>query len=236
MKNIKALVFDLYGTLFDVHSVAALCDRIYPGQGAAISATWRQKQLEYTWLRSLMGKYADFEKATLDALHFTCKQLVLPIDDATSLLLCSEYLRIKPYAEVPSALQQLRSQGLPLAILSNGSRHSIHSVVTTAGLANEFEHLISVDEVQIFKPHPSVYKLAQEKMGLRKDEILFVSCNAWDAIGAGYFGYPVCWINRGDKIFDELGRTPDFIARDMADLAEQVIAAKGEHKKLIASA
>lgn len=223
MTRIRAVVFDLYGTLFDVHSVRGLCEQLYPGQGAAISQMWRQKQLEYTWMRTLMGQYKDFEAATRDALRYTCGMLKLTLDSSNENQLCEEYLRLAPYPEVPVALTQMRQAGFKLAILSNGSRHSIRQVVENAQLASSFDALISVDEVRRFKPHPSVYELATAHLGVPADAILFVSSNAWDATGAKYFGYRVCWINRAQGVFDELGVTPDNVHSDLNGLANALV-------------
>ncbi|GAC1323750.1 MAG: haloacid dehalogenase type II [Collimonas sp.] len=220
MKNIRGIVFDLYGTLFDVHSVAAACDDYHRGRGGEISVVWRQKQLEYTWLRSLMGDHVDFEQATRDALVFTSRQLQLPLDEAACSALCNEYLKIRPYPEVPAALARLQEMGLPLAILSNGSVNSIRSVVAASGLGLRFKHLISADDAQIFKPHHSVYKLAEQQMNWDRSELLFVSSNAWDASGARHFGYPVCWINRAGNAFDELGQSPDHVVQGLDQLAD----------------
>ena len=224
MKHINGIVFDLYGTLYDVHSVAVLCDSYHPGRGREISAVWRQKQLEYTWLRSLMGQYVDFEQATHDALVFTSGQLKLPLDATAQLALCNAYLELAAYPEVPAALARLQAMGLPLAILSNGSPHSIHSVVTRSGLEARFSHLISADEVRIFKPHGSVYQLAVDRLQFDRSELLFVSSNAWDASGARHFGFPVCWINRAGNTFDELGQTPDHVVGGLDELADWIAA------------
>lgn len=219
MKNIQAIVFDLYGTLYDVHSVAARCESYFPQRGQEISALWRQKQLEYTWLRSLMNQYRDFEQCTEDALVFTARHLRLALDAPTRALLCQEYLRIQPFPEVPQALRRLNALGLSLAILSNGSVHSIRSVVQHSGLEAEFAHLISVDAVQVFKPHPRVYQLAEQRLQLLPTEILFVSSNAWDASGARHYGYPVCWVDRKGGSFDELGQRPDHVVAGLDALA-----------------
>ncbi|WP_211464120.1 haloacid dehalogenase type II [Collimonas silvisoli] len=220
MKTIKGIVFDLYGTLYDVHSVAASCDAYHPGRGLEISTVWRQKQLEYTWLRSLMGAYADFEQVTHDALVFASRHLKLPLDDAACAALCKEYLKIKPYPEVPEALARLQAMGMPLAILSNGSANSIRSVVVASGLERRFQHLISADDAQIFKPHSSVYTLAEQRLNCDCSELLFVSSNAWDASGARHFGYAVCWINRAGNTFDELGQSPDHVVEGLDQLAD----------------
>lgn len=210
MKHIRAIAFDLYGTLFDVHSVAEQCNKRFPGRGREISALWRQKQLEYTWLRSLMNRYVTFEQATEDALRYTCRHLGLALDDTTRDALCEAYLRLKPFAEVPDALRELRRRGLKLAVLSNGSPHSIGAVVDHAGLRDAFDHLLSVDPLRIYKPDDRVYTLAEQAFGVNRTAILFVSSNAWDATGARYFGFPTCWINRADNVFEEMGQRPDW--------------------------
>ncbi|SIT41313.1 2-haloalkanoic acid dehalogenase [Paraburkholderia piptadeniae] len=210
MDHIKAIAFDLYGTLFDVHSVSSRCDEQFPGRGQEISNVWRQKQLEYTWLRSLMNRYIPFEHVTEEALRYTSRHLGLALDDNTCRSLSDAYLSLQPFAEVPDALRELRQRGLKLAILSNGSQHSIGAVVGHAGLRNSFDHLLSVDPVRVYKPDNRVYELAEQAFGLNRTEILFVSSNAWDATGARYFGFPTAWINRGGKIFEEMGQKPDW--------------------------
>ena len=190
MDHIKAIAFDLYGTLFDVHSVVARCDGQFPGRGLEISKTWRQKQLEYTWLRSLMNRYVTFEHATEDALRFTCQHLELNLDDEACHALCDAYLHLQPFPEVPKALPELRRRGLKLAVLSNGSPHSISAVVGNAGLRAEFDHLLSVDPVRVYKPDDRAYELAEQAFGVSRTSILFVSSNGWDATGARYFGFP----------------------------------------------
>ncbi|BCZ84217.1 haloacid dehalogenase [Paraburkholderia terrae] len=210
MNHIKAIAFDLYGTLFDVHSVAVQCDEQFPGRGQEISNVWRQKQLEYTWLRSLMNRYIPFEHVTEEALRFTIRHLGLELDERACRSLSDAYLRLQAYPEVPDALRALRDRGLKLAILSNGSPHSIDAVVTNAGLRNSFDHLLSVDPVRVYKPDNRAYELAEQTFGVGRREILFVSSNAWDATGARYFGFPTCWINRGGKTFEEMGQRPDW--------------------------
>ena len=227
MNTPKALVFDLYGTLYNVHSVAARCEAQYPQRGNEISTLWRQKQLEYTWLRSLMGEYRNFEQATRDALVYTCKHLGLALDEAACDMLWQEYLRIQPFPEVPEALRRLNALGLPLAILSNGSTHSIRTVVQHSGLEHAFAHLISVDAVEIFKPHPRVYELAERRLALQRSDILFVSSNAWDAAGARHYGYPACWVNRSGGCFDELGQQPDHVVTGIDALAALMEARLG---------
>jgi 2-haloacid dehalogenase len=179
---------------------------------------WRQKQLEYTWLRSLMGYYLSFEEATDDALRYTCSHLKLMLPDDVRTTLCNEYLKIQPHPEVPAALAELHAMDLPMAILSNGSVRSIHSVVSHSGLEGRFAYLISVEHVKVFKPHPDVYALAENTLGLHRSEILFVSSNAWDVSGARHFGYPVCWANRTGGTFEELGQQPDHMVKGLDEL------------------
>lgn len=218
-KAIKGIVFDLYGTLYDVHSVATRCNEIFPGRGQEISTLWRQKQLEYTWLRSVMGQYVSFDDVTEHALRYACNHLRLSLTDDALASLSDEYLKIAPYPEVPAALAELQRMGLPLAILSNGSVRSIGSVVTHSGMESRFAHLLSVEAVKVFKPHPSVYALAESNLNLPRAEVLFVSSNAWDASGARYFGFPVCWVNRAGNTFEELGQKPDCVISGLDQLA-----------------
>ena len=221
MNPVQAIVFDLYGTLFDVHSVRQRCEDLHPGRGAEISALWRQKQLEYTWLRSLMNDFADFEQVTEDALVFACRQLGLPLDDGQRHALCEAYLRLHPFGEVPSALLALQASGLPLAVLSNGSARSIEGVVRHAGLQHAFAHLLSVDPLRIYKPHPSVYQLAVQALGLLPSSILFVSSNAWDVSGAARFGFSTVWVRRTSaSSFDELGQRPAHVVRGIDEIAQ----------------
>jgi 2-haloacid dehalogenase len=223
MKTFRGIVFDLYGTLYDVHSVARACEQAFPGKGTAISQLWRQKQLEYTWLRSLMERYVNFETATDDALRFTCAAFGLALDDDTARVLSDQYLRLDPHPEMPETLQRLKDAGLPLAIISNGSHKSIAQVVSNSGMGWAFDELISVEDVQVFKPHPKVYELCERRMGQSREHILFVSSNGWDASAASLFGFPVCWVNRNLGPFDVLGATPTVVTEDLAAMADWVL-------------
>jgi 2-haloacid dehalogenase len=217
---IQALVFDAYGTLFDVHSVVDLCERIYPGKGEQFSRTWRAKQLEYTWLRSLMGEYQDFERVTEAALRYACRSLAQPCDPATRDRLMNAYLHLSPFPEVRGALGRL--SGLPLAILSNGSPGMLGPLVKNTGLEAAFAQVISVDEAKIYKPSPRVYELAPKKLGVAREAIGFVSSNFWDAAGARAYGFQVFWINRGGAVPDELGHEPQAVLNSLAELAALV--------------
>lgn len=222
MSTAQSVVFDLYGTLYDVHSVIQQCDASYPGRGAEISILWRQKQLEYTWLRSLMGQYVSFEDITHDALVYTCNHLKLDLDVEISTALTDAYLNLSPYADVADTLRQLRDMGVPAAILSNGSALTIDRVVKNSGLQAYFSHLLSVESMGAFKPDPRVYSLACQALGLSPSHILFVSSNAWDASGARHFGFDVCWVNRHENTFDELSTLPSHVVSGLGEVLELV--------------
>jgi 2-haloacid dehalogenase len=219
---VKALVFDAYGTLFDVQSVISAVNKKFPGQGPAFSAGWRTRQLEYTWLRSLMGRYEDFWHITEAALVATCNALKLPLDAAAKDQIMDKYLHLDPFPEVKDALKALSH--LPLAILSNGNPMMLNAVVESAGLQSVFSHVISVDEVRIYKPAPAVYELAVKKIGVEKGNIGFVSSNYWDDAGAKTFGFRTYWINRAGAPPDELGVRPDANLRLLTDLVDLVKA------------
>jgi 2-haloacid dehalogenase len=219
-KSVKALVFDAYGTLFDVHSVAALGEQLFPGTGTALSQLWRSKQLEYTWLRSLMGRYEDFTAVTEAALDYACKVLQLPLDAVKSRQLMAAYNHLELYPDARGALAAL--SGLKLAILSNGAPAMLAPLVRKAGLDKTFTAVISVDAVKIFKPAPRVYQLAPDRLGVAAREIGFVSSNYWDAAGAKNFGFNVFWINRAGIQADALGVGPDRVLRQLTELTDHV--------------
>jgi len=212
--SLQALVFDAYGTLYDVHSVIQRCDQLWPGKGAALSQLWRTKQLEYTWQRTLMRRYAPFSQVTKDALEYCCAALKLPFDAAKADTLWQEYLRLAPYPDVPGALQKLA--GRKMAILTNGSPDMIDPLVKHSGL--KFDAALSVDAAKQFKPVPEVYQLAIERLGVAKEAIGFVSSNCWDALGAKSFGFRVYWINRTGAPVDKLGFQPDGLLSTLGDL------------------
>lgn len=216
MTRPAVLVFDAYGTLFDVHSVTRLADELWPGRGAQLSQLWRAKQLEYTWLRSLMQRYEDFGRVTEAALRYTCEALALPFDADRHARLMAAYLRLDTFPEVNEALARLA--GIRLAILSNGSPAMLGPLVANAGLAGTLQDVLSVDAVRIFKPDPRVYQLAVDRIGVPVGSIGFVSSNCWDALGAKSFGLRVFWVNRGGLPVDGLGFVPDHTVTSLAEL------------------
>jgi 2-haloacid dehalogenase len=213
--TVDALVFDAYGTLYDVHSVAQRCEGFFPGAGARLSQLWRAKQLEYTWLRSLMRRYAPFSAVTREALAHACEALSLKLGVAQMEALMAEYLMLAPFPEVPNALAGLRTRR---AILSNGSPDMLEPLVRHSRL--ELDAVLSVDEAKIFKPAPEVYELAVRRLKVPKERIGFVSSNCWDALGAKSFGFTVFWINRGNAPLDRLGFRPDRIISTLDELSE----------------
>lgn len=192
---IKAYVFDAYGTLFDVHSaVARHAARIGP-QAQALSELWRARQVEYSWTLSLMGRRSDFWTLTGQALDYAMARHGI-VDGALRDDLLQAYLALSAYPEVPAMLQRLRERGARTAILSNGTQSMVERAVESAGVASLIDGVLSIDEVGIFKPHPSVYRLVLDRLGVTAGEVSFQSSNPWDAAGAAAFGFRVVWVNR----------------------------------------
>lgn len=214
--NIKALAFDAFGTLFDVHSVIKLCDDLFPGRGTALSQMWRSKQTEYMWQRSLMEQYVKFEVVTESALIYVCKSLNVDCGPAERKRLMEAYLNLAVFPEVKEALAALSTY--PLAILSVGSPEMLSSLVKNAGLEKTFAHVISADEVKIYKPSMKVYELVPSKMGVDKAAIGFVSANCWDAVGGKVFGFYTLWVNRNNAPPDELGFSPDVTLNKLTEI------------------
>jgi 2-haloacid dehalogenase len=192
--SIKAVVFDAYGTLYDIQSVAAVTEQAFPGYGEIITQVWRIKQLEYTWLRSLMRRYEDFSVITRDSLSYTLRCLGLKHDPAVFERIMEKYLHLDLYPDALAALAALR--GRKLAILSNGSTGTLTALVRNSGLDRVLDATISIDSQRIFKPSPDAYALIESRLGVPPAEVLFVSSNPWDACGAKAFGLNVAWIER----------------------------------------
>jgi 2-haloacid dehalogenase len=214
---IEACVFDAYGTLFDVHSAAQRCRAALGAKADQLSALWRQKQLEYSWLRSLMGVHADFAEVTAEALDFALGQVGIA-DAGLRDRLLEIYRRLDPFPEVPGTLEQLRRAGFKTAILSNGSPDMLRSAVDGAGIAALIDDVLSVESVGIYKPHPSVYRLAVDRLGVAAERISFMSSNGWDAAGAAQFGFRVVWINRYGQPRERLPKGPEAEIGDLAAL------------------
>jgi 2-haloacid dehalogenase len=213
---IEAVVFDAYGTLFDLTSLETTCRDLVPDPTAFV-AQWRAKQLEGSWLRALMGNYADFAQVTRDALDYAFAHIAVDADEETGHRLLATWSTLEPYPEVTGALGRLH--GLPLAILSNGSPAMLAAALKHAKLAQHFGAVLSADAARTYKPDPRVYALATAALKLDPGQILFVSANAWDAVGAKHYGFRVAWCNRAGRARDTYGPAPDLEIRTLDDLA-----------------
>ena len=226
--TIKAVVFDAYGTLFDVYSIQTLAEQFYPGQGAAISVMWRDKQIEYTRLitqsdpHQAQGSkyYLPFWEITKLALDYTLDRLKLDRSGSVVQDLMRQYAHLAPFAENLSVLKSLKIAGLTTAILSNGSPEMLESAAASAGMKDLLDHSISVDVIRLFKTSPESYGLVQTYLPLEKQEILFVSSNAWDALGATWFGFTTLWVNRQGLPYETIGPKPTYTGRDLSKVLE----------------
>ncbi|TLZ23291.1 MAG: haloacid dehalogenase type II [Gammaproteobacteria bacterium] len=217
LHGIRACVFDAYGTLFDVAAAARTCSAELGEKSSALSTLWREKQLQYTWLRALQGRHADFWQVTGEALDFALETLQISGSGLRERLL-SLYLTLDAFPEVRDTLARLKQAGMRTAILSNGSPHMLQAAVEGARIAHLLDAVLSVEEVGIYKPHPKVYQLAVERLGLEAGAIAFQSSNAWDAWAASAFGMRVVWCNRYDQRPEKLPGTPDREIRSLAEL------------------
>ena len=206
MKNIKVIIFDAYGTLFDVNSAAKKCENQIGEKWELFSNYWRTTQLEYTWLRSLMGKHKDFWKITEDSLNKSMK--VFKIDSSMKKQLLDLYKILQTFPEVKDTLKKLKKNKYKLAILSNGTPSLLNELVISNNLKDFFDDILSVEEVETYKPHSKVYNIPIKKYQIKKNQVLYLSANSWDVSGAGNYGYNVIWVNRNKNIFDELDYKP----------------------------
>jgi 2-haloacid dehalogenase len=216
MVGIEACVFDAYGTLFDVHSAVARLRARVGERADALSQLWRSKQLEYTWLRALMGRHADFWQVTGDALDYALART--GVETAMREPLMQAYLALDAYPEVPDALRRLRDGGLKTTILSNGEPGMLAAAATSAGIGELLDAIFSVEEVGIFKPHPKVYRLVVDRLAVPPDQIAFQSSNAWDVSGAAAFGLRAVWINRLGMPPERLPGVAEHELRDLSGL------------------
>ena len=218
MKNIKAIIFDAYGTLFDVNSAAEKCKGKIGDKWEDFANYWRTTQLEYTWLRSLMNRHKDFWKITEDSLDKSMK--FFKIDNSMRNDLLDLYKVLSPFSEVKETLNKLKKKDFKLAILSNGTPSLLENLVKNNNLENIFDDIFSIEEVGIFKPDSKVYELPVKKYNIKKDEILFLSANTWDVSGGGNYGYNSVWVNRNKNIFDNLDYQPLDEIHDLSELLE----------------
>ena len=224
--SLRAVAFDAYGTLFDVFSVTALCDQLFPSHGDALAQLWRAKQLQYSLLHSVMGRYKDFWQLTGDALDYASRSLALAPTGEDRARLTDAYLHLTAFPDVRPGLQALKDQGLSLAILSNGEPRMLRAAVTNAGLDDLIDEIVSVDDMRVFKPAPQVYQSIGRRLQLPTSEIGFVSSNSWDIHGAGAAGLRTFWIRRrAGEPEEELGFPANRIVTALTDLHLEVVSA-----------
>ena len=220
MKNIKAIIFDAYGTLFDVNSAAEKCKDKIGDKWEGFSNYWRTTQLEYTWLRSLMNRHKDFWQITEDSLDKSMK--AFNIDSSMRNELLNLYKILSPFKEVPKVLKALKEKNYKLAILSNGTPALLNELVKSNNLEKIFDDLFSIEQVGIYKPNSKVYDMPIKKYQIQKNDVVFLSANTWDVSGAGNYGYNSIWVNRNKNIFDKLDYLPKNIIKDLNQLLEIV--------------
>jgi len=219
-KALSAVLFDLFGTLLDVHSVASRADQLFPGRGASLSQLWRDKQLEYMRLRTLSNRYVPFTQVVEDALQYACDALHLPLDSAGRGLLMHEFTQLAPFDDVVPALQRLVEADLTVGVLTNGDPGQLEDALHGAGLDEYFDVLLSADQARAYKTAPAVYELGPLTLGHPATELLLVSSNAWDAVGARWYGYRSFWVNRSGAPVERLGSQPDGVGRTLNDAVD----------------
>ena len=216
MKNIKAIIFDAYGTLFDVNSAAEKCKDKIGDKWEAFANYWRTTQLEYTWLRSLMKRHKDFWQVTEDSLDKSMK--VFNIDNSMRNELLDLYKILSPYTEVPEVLKSLKEKKYKLSILSNGTPSLLNGLVRSNNLENLFDNIFSIEEVGIYKPDSRVYDMPIKKYKIQNNEVAFLSANTWDVSGGGNYGFNSIWVNRNNNIFDNLDFKPEHQIKNLKEL------------------
>ena len=216
MKNIKAIIFDAYGTLFDVNSAAEKCKDKIGKKWESFADYWRITQLEYTWLRSLMNRHENFWKITEDSLDKSMN--VFDIEKSMRKELLNLYKKLSTFDEVPKTLISLKKKNYKLGILSNGTTKLLEQLVKKNGLENLFDDIFSIEEVGIYKPDPRVYEIPVRKYQIKKNEVMFLSANTWDVSGGGNYGYNSIWLNRNKNIFDNLDYKPSYEIKNLSEL------------------
>ena len=216
--SIQAILFDAYGTLFDVYSMGVMAERLFPERGSALADLWRDKQIEYTRLRTLSNTYKPFWEVTQDALIFSCRKLSLDLTLDAQNQLMGQYAKLAVFPESLEVLTRLRERGMKLGILSNGNPDMLEAVVQAAGIQHLLNAVLSVHVVKKFKTAPEAYQLGPDTFGIAARDMLFVSSNAWDICGADWFGYSTFWVNRAHAPMEELGVTPKGTGSSLNDL------------------
>jgi malate synthase len=232
--KLKAVIFDAYGTLFDVYSVSALAEQLFPGKGEALAALWRDKQIDYTRIYTLSGKYDSFWNLTRAGLRYAAARLKLGLSANAETQLMNAYSHLSTFPENKAVLEALKARGVPMGILSNGNREMLDVAVKSAGLDTLIDHVISVDAAGKFKTAPEAYALGPQAMKLSAQEILFVSSNSWDVMGATWYGYTTLWVNRTSAPFDDLDAVPSFMGATLNDVLTKFDVVKKENSMCVA--
>jgi len=223
----KVIAFDAFGTLFDVYSMASLAEHLFPGNGQAVSMMWRDRQIEYTRLVSMADPrpegakfYTSFWDLTIKSLHYTCQRLGLHLTPEMETLLMNQYAKLQKFSDVDAVLDSLKKHRIQTSILSNGSQKMLEDVVANNQLRAYFDQLISVDEVRHFKVMPLTYELILKKFSCQKEDVLFVSSNAWDIVGASWYGLPTFWVNRAQLPYETIGLPPTHQGQNLTELLQ----------------
>jgi 2-haloacid dehalogenase len=214
----RAVLFDAYGTLFDVYSVGLTAEQLFPGAGERLAQLWRDKQIEYTRLVSMSRRYRPFWELTRNALQFSAQKLSLDLNSAAEDRLMNQYRHLSAFPENREVLQALKVRGIPTGILSNGDPEMLAIAVRSAGFSELLDHVLSVDATQRFKTDPAAYQIGLDALALPAKDILFVSSNCWDAVGATWFGYTTLWVNRADAPLERLDTQPAHVGRSLRDV------------------
>ncbi|QWD86667.1 haloacid dehalogenase type II [Polynucleobacter paludilacus] len=223
----KLIAFDAYGTLFDVYSMGVLAEELFPGHGAALALMWRDRQIEYTRLVTMSDPnpsgskyYIPFWDLTIRSLRYVCKRMDLELSAASEKRLMDQYAKLTGFADSLSVLKAIKEKGIATAILSNGSREMLATVVESNGLKPYLDQVVTVEEVRLFKTAPQAYELLLKAFPIQKQEVLFVSSNAWDALAAKWFGFDVFWVNRLGHPFEEIGEKPNYEGKSLTEVLE----------------
>jgi len=220
----RAALFDVFGTLLDVYSVTRRAEDMFPTQGTRLAFLWREKQLEYSRLRTMSSRYVPFSQVTRDALVFAMKALQLSADAAALNLLLDEYKRLAPFVDAAPTLERLQKAGVQTGVLSNGDSEMLEPALVTSGLHRYIDLVLSADQVKAFKTSPQVYALGPRVLKISAEDILFVSSNGWEAIGAAWYGYTTFWVNRLGVPLDELGAQPHAIGATLGEAADFLLS------------
>ena len=225
----KLIAFDAYGTLFDVYSMGELAEALFPGNGQAFALMWRDRQIEYTRLVTMSDPnpigskhYLPFWELTVRSLHYVCKRMNLNLTSENEKRLMDQYAKLTGFEDSLSVLKTIKGKGMSTAILSNGSREMLATVVKSNGLMSYLDQVITVEDIRLFKTAPQSYELLLKAFPVKKEEVLFVSSNAWDALGAKWFGFDVFWVNRLGHPFEEIGENPNYEGNSLSKVLEVI--------------